>query len=397
MVCIGIWEVLILSFEMVLKVVKYHFLMGKLRVGVVGVGARGSDHVTWYNKRQDTELVAICDISKERGKPLADTNKVAYYHDYNELFEKEKLDIVSIATPHYLHAPVTVAASEHDVNVFCEKPMALNLSQCDEMIRACRKNAVKLAVGLQMRYIPEFQYLYDAIRGAKGENGSLGRITDVYMTARHHRNELYYMTSSLVDPKIGPYVPPGPWRGRWLTEGGGVIINQAIHNIDILRWIVGPIRSLSAHGSILGEDHALIEVDDTVAVSFEAESGLIGTFIVSSSNRKPENNRIVIHGSDSYIIAGGGYTADKITYDGRYTKEEDYEIPIITEPHLQNQTDNFIHSIKNDVSPKVTGEEGRKSVEVLRAILKSIQNESCVHFPLQDSNTFPTLTNRNYD
>src|SRR5512147_2347424 len=104
--------------------------MGNFKVAVIGVGGRGEDHANSLKARKDVDLVAICDINDELGKKLAAKLQSKYYRNYNDLLEKEKLDAVFIATPHYLHAPITVAAAEHEINVFCEKPMALNLHQC---------------------------------------------------------------------------------------------------------------------------------------------------------------------------------------------------------------------------------------------------------------------------
>ena len=246
-----------------------------------------------------------------------------------------------------------------------------------------------------MRFLPTTQYFYNAIRGAKGKNGGLGRITDIYMTARHHREELYYMGSSLVDPKTG--VPPGPWRGRWATEGAGILINQAIHNLDILRYICGPFRSLSAYVRTIADEHRFIEVEDTVAVSFELENGAVGSYICASSNKKAEENRLVIHGTDGYIESAGGYAGDSIRKDTRWDNEEDYEVPFYTDPLQTDQIASFFNAIKEDIDPKVTGEEGRKSLEILRGILKSVELESKVHFPLQDIIAFPNVSNINFE
>lgn len=369
--------------------------MGNFKVAVVGVGGRGEDHANSLKARKDVDLVAICDINEELGKKLAAKYQTKYYHNYNDLLEKEKLDAVFIATPHYLHAPITVAAAEHEINIFCEKPMALNLHQCDEMIQACRKYGVKLAIGLQKRYSNEFQYLYNAIRGAKGKNGDLGRITDVSMIARHHRNEMYYIASSMVDPEIGPRVPPGPWRGRWITEGGGAIINQAIHNIDILRWICGPFKSLTAYGTTISDEHKFIEVEDTVSITFELMNGAVGTCIISSCNKKSEENRIAVHGTDGYIELKGGYAGDVITKDTRYTTDDEYELPLVSDPNELDQITNFFTAIKEDKEPKVNGEIGRQSIEIMRAILKSIQIEGSVNFPLHDTVGFPNIHNVN--
>jgi UDP-N-acetyl-2-amino-2-deoxyglucuronate dehydrogenase len=364
------------------------------KCAVLGVGGRGNDHVNWLLKSKRAEIVAVCDIDEKRAKTIAEKANAKWYTDYRELLEKEKLDAVFIASPHYLHAPMTIAAAEKEVNVFCEKPMAINLPQCDAMITACRKNDVKLAIGFQKRYVHEFKYLYDAIRGAKGDQGDLGRLTDITMNARHYRGEMYYLSSSQVDPKTG--VAPGQWRGRWDTEGAGILINQAIHNIDIFRWICGPFKSLCAFGSTISKEHQFIEVEDTVAVSFELENGAVGTFVSTSANKKADENNMIIHGTDGYIKAGGSYAGEMIMADTRYKDEEDYDIPFTMDQNW-NQVDNFFQALDDDKDPLVTGEEGRKSIELVRAILKSIKIDGPVRFPLKDSTDYPYVHNVNKD
>jgi UDP-N-acetyl-2-amino-2-deoxyglucuronate dehydrogenase len=362
------------------------------KCAVLGIGGRGSDWVTTVTNHKQLQLVAVNDINKDRLKTISEKTKAKPYTDYHELLENESLDMVFIASPHYLHAPMTIAAAEHDVHVFCEKPMALNLQQCDEMIIATRKNAVKLAIGFQYHYSAILKYLYDAIRGAKGENGDLGRITDIIMTGRHYRTEMYYLTSSQVDPKTG--VSPGQWRGRWQTEGAGVLINQGVHNIDAFQYICGPIRSISAYAKTVSREHKFVEVEDSVVCSAELENGALASLILSSANSKAAENSITIHGENGYIYADGGFCAEFVRKDTRWNNEEDYEIPIISDPKW-NQVDNFIQAVEQDKDPLVTGEEGRKSIELIRAVLKSTQSGNRIMFPVNDDISFPTVVNVN--
>ncbi|MHA1341213.1 MAG: Gfo/Idh/MocA family protein [Promethearchaeota archaeon] len=364
----------------------------KYKCAVIGTGGRGGGWVGQLKRHPQCELVAIADINENRLNSLSKKFNVKTYRDYKELLEKEMLDFCVIATPHYLHAPITVYAAENDVHVFCEKPMAINLQQCDEMIISCRKNDVKLAIGFQHHYSPTLAYLKDAIAGKKGDLGSLGRITDIIMTGRHYRNEMYYLTSTPVDPSTG--VPPGPWRGRWLTEGGGILINQAVHNIDAFQYICGKIKSVYAYAKTISWEHKFIEVEDTVTALCELENGALGTMILTSSNKKQLPNSITIHGTEGYIMAEGGFCANFVKIDTRYKDEEDYEIPFITDPKW-NQLDNFLLTIEEDKEPFVNGEEGRKSIELIRAIYKSTEIGAKVHLPLVDTVTFPTLENIN--
>ncbi len=364
--------------------------MKEHKFAVIGVGGQGMTWVERLSKHPETKLVAVMDIDEKRVKKIGEQVKANPYTSADELFKNEDLDAVVIATPHYMHAPYAITAAENDVHVLSEKPMAISLQQCDEMIIACRKNAVKLGLGFQHRFNLVHNYLYDAARGATGELGSIGTVTDWQCVTRHYRGDLYYLSSSLVDPKTG--VKPGPWRGRWATEGAGILINQAVHELDLFQWMVGPIRSLSAHVATISKEHALIEVEDTAVVAFETREGSLGTMTFTSSNKKAEKNKFVVHGTEGYVEEKDGF----ITMDTRYKKEDDYDVPF-TMPPRHNVLENFIDAIDNDTEPMIPGEEGRKSVEVIRAILKSVETEQAVHFPVKDSSSFPTVVNLQRD
>lgn len=364
----------------------------KYKCAVLGTGGRGGGWVSKMNAHEKCDVVAVNDINKTRLKKFKEEYNVNTYTDYHELLDNEDLDFCIIASPHYLHAPMTVAAANHDVHVFCEKPMAINLQQCDEMIIATRVNDVKLAIGFQHHYSPTLEYLKLAVEGAEGELGSLGRITDVIMTGRHYRSEMYYLGSTQVDPGTG--VPAGQWRGRWKTEGAGILINQAVHNIDAFQYVCGPIRSVQAYAKTISKEHKFIEVEDTVVATCELENGGFGNMIMTSSNKKSDKNSITIHGTNGYIRAEGGFCANFVTADTRYESEEDYEIPFHMDPNW-NQVDNFLIAIEKDKEPFVNGEEARKSIELIRAILKSEQTAQRVQLPLADSVSSPTINNVN--
>ncbi|MBN2154308.1 MAG: Gfo/Idh/MocA family oxidoreductase [Candidatus Lokiarchaeota archaeon] len=366
-------------------------MAGVKNCAVIGPGGQGGNWADRLHKHKECKLVAVCDINEGRAKQVAARNgNCNVYTDVNQLLEKERLDFVVIATPHYLHAPFTILAAEHDVNVLCEKPMAINLQQCDEMIIAARKNAVKLGFGFQHRFELSHQYAYDAARGAKGDLGSLGRVTDFQMQAKHYRSGTYYLTSSQVDPRTG--VAPGQWRGRWQTEGAGILINQAVHDLDVFQYVVGPFKALSAHAATIAKEHALIEVEDTVAVSFTTQGGAVGTMMFSSSNKNTPANFYRVSGETGYVEVRN----NMVTADTRYKNEEDWEVPF-QHPPRHNLLENFIDAIDKDVDPLIPPEEARKSIELIRAILKSVQEERTIYFPVKDTIAYPTLHNLSRD
>ncbi len=297
------------------------------KCAVVGMG-RGKSHIGSILNYKGAEIAALCDINKNAAAAMAKKveekqgKPCKVYTSYDEMLENESLDCVFLATPHYLHAPHTIKAAQNDIHVFCEKAMALNLHECDQMIMECRKADVKLAIGLQHHYDPEVKYMRDAVNGAKGDQGNLGRITDIQMVARHYRGEMYYLSSSQVDPSTG--VPPGQWRGRWDTEGGGPLVNQAVHNLDLFQYVAGPIKSLTAYGKNISPEHKFIEVEDTIVACMELENGALATLIVTTSNSNTkEPNKMIINGTQGCMIGEGGYGGNQIKVDTRYKDEED--------------------------------------------------------------------------
>lgn len=367
--------------------------MGSIKkCAVIGPGGQGSSWASrLFAKKDECDLVAVCDIDEKRAKTIAaQCGNCNVYTDINDLIKSEKLDFVVIATPHYLHAPFTILCAENDINVLCEKPMAINLQQADQMIIAARKNAIKLGFGFQHRFNRQHEYMYAAARGAKGELGDLGRITDFTLSARHYRTGVYYLISSRVDTRSG--VSAGQWRGRWETEGAGILINQAVHDIDIFQWVVGPIKSLSASAATIARDHALIEVEDTVAVSFTAQNSAVGTMMFSTANKIAPDNFYRVQGENGFVEMRNEF----ITADTRYKNEEDWEVPFEKIPRHE-LLENFIDAIDNDTDPIVPGEEARKSLEVIRAILKSVQEEQAVNFPVRDTISYPTVHNLSRD
>ncbi len=367
------------------------------KCAVVGMG-RGKSHINSVLSYKGAEIAALCDINEDLAKSRAKKveekqgKDCPVYTDYDKMLDDADLDAVFIATPHYLHAPMAIKAAQHEIHVFVEKPMAMNLHECDKMIIECRKMDVKLAVGMQHHFEPEFKYMKDAVAGKEGDKGSLGQITDIYMVARHHRGEMYYLASSPVDPDTG--VDAGPWRGRWDTEGGGPLPNQAIHNLDLFRYITGPLRSLTAYGKNLSPEHKFVEVEDTIVASMEMENGGLANLLITTSNMKTEEpNKITIHGTKGCIMAEGGYGGRNILVDTRYESQEDFEVPFVMEMEKRDQIHNFFWAIDNDEDPFVTGEEARKSIELMRAILKSIMVEGPVRFPLVDMRERPFIHN----
>ncbi len=222
----------------------------KFKACLVGCGAISANHVNGI-LAAGGELIALCDIDATRAEALAErfSLKVNIYTDYIGMLDTERPDSVHICTPHYLHADMVTAALSRGVNVLCEKPLAINRTELERVLAAEAASDAQLGVCLQNRYEPTIKKL----RELAGERpvGALGVV--------NWRRDADYYDS-------------GDWRGKWLTEGGGVMINQAIHTLDLLRWIAGEPESVIAH---ISNDHLKneIEVEDTASALFLTADG----------------------------------------------------------------------------------------------------------------------------
>ena len=214
------------------------------------------------------ELVAIADIEEVALGAKAKKYNVAVYKDYNEMMDKEKLDLVINATPHYMHAPIVIAAAEHGLNILSEKPTCINLKQADAIIEAVDRTKIKCAIGFQHRFDPIYVALKNAIT-----SGDLGEIYQMNMMFHWYRNENYYLNSSPV-PENKDSLWEG-WRGHWRTEGAGALANQIIHFMDLFQWFY-PVQSKLLWQLSRVAKHSLVETDDNTNAIVEFQNGFMG-------------------------------------------------------------------------------------------------------------------------
>lgn len=235
-----------------------------MRVGIIGLGAIAPMHINALLDC-DEQIVALCDIDKSRFEVIKrdfaseDLSGAAEYTDYREMFECEKLDAVHICTPHYLHAPMICAALEKNINVLCEKPLAISFEQLDMIEKAVKASSCKLGVSFQNRYNPTVIQLKEFL--------SDKTVTSGYGNLVWQRDEAYYRS--------------GEWRGKMATEGGGVMINQAIHTLDLLQHICGMPKSLIAHTSN-NTLQGVIDVEDTAYGLFKVDEDK--NFVITATN-----------------------------------------------------------------------------------------------------------------
>ena len=261
-----------------------------IKVGIIGCGVISINHILPLLDLECTELVAVCDIDEEKAKATALKYNTVYYTDYKEMVEKEQLDSVHVLLPHYLHSEVSIYCLNHGLDVLCEKPMAIRFEDALKMKEACEKSGKRLGIIFQNRYHAGAVAIKSAL-----DSGKLGKITGAWADVLWSRDQAYYDS--------------GEWRGKWKTEGGGVLINQSIHTLDLVRYFVGS-EIADINSSVDHKGTTNIEVDDVSEGIITYENGVREVYYVTNNypGFRPvhimlecENGRVELVGSVATI------------------------------------------------------------------------------------------------
>ncbi len=255
-----------------------------MNVCIVGYGAIGPVHAKALSKLRNVNIYGICDINKMRADKGAEEYNAKAIYTYEECIKDNNIDSVHICTPHYLHYDMIVKALDEGKRVVCEKPLVMTKKELDSLIK--HKGSDKICVVMQNRLNPCIQKLKCII-----DSGELGKIKAVKGFLTWHRTKEYYESEE--------------WRGKWATEGGGVLINQAVHTLDFFSFLVGNIDSVKANMfnySLEGE----IEVEDTVTTYLSYKNGVKGIFMATNAygeNSAPQFEISFEKGNVRYIDA----------------------------------------------------------------------------------------------
>ncbi|MCL2065133.1 MAG: Gfo/Idh/MocA family oxidoreductase [Candidatus Cloacimonetes bacterium] len=345
--------------------------MNKLRFAIVGCGRIASKHaeILKYHLPQ-AELVAVCDIVKEKAINIAQKYGVKHYFLYDEMLKNEEVEIVSILTESGNHAKHTIdIVDKYKKHIVVEKPMALTLDDADKMIEICDKYDKKLFVVKQNRYNLPVIKLREAL-----ENNRFGRLITGTVRVRWCRTQDYY--------------DQDPWRGTWALDGG-VFTNQASHHIDLLEWMLGEPISVFAKGRTF---LANIESEDTGVAIINFQNGAIGLVEATTATRpKDLEGSISILGEKGSVVIGGFAVNEMQTWSFVDPLPED---SLVIESFKENPPNvyGFGHikyledvcdSVINNKKAIVDGIEGRKSLELINAIYESIETNKEVSIRFQ--------------
>lgn len=262
----------------------------KVRIGVIGIGNMGAAHIRDVATLPNTELAAICDVIPERATLPAEYYKVPAYTDYRDMLAGTQLDAVLVATPHYDHTPISIDCLSRGIHVLVEKPIAVHVNDARKMIAAYEAAKVKypglvFSIMFMQRTYGQFQKIKELIE--KGELGKLVRTT--WLITDWFRTQHYYDS--------------GGWRATWKGEGGGVLLNQCPHNLDLYQWLVGMPERITGFAEI-GKYHN-IEVEDEVTGFFQHADGMVGHFVTTTAE-SPGTNRLEIVGEKGRLVLEDG-------------------------------------------------------------------------------------------
>lgn len=350
-----------------------------MNYALIGCGRVAPNHIKAALKNR-LNIVAVCDINNdnidimfERAEmPKEQTAKIKRYSDYNELFKKEKPELISIALPSGLHAMCAKEAIKQNINVIIEKPIALSIKDADEIIELKEKYGVKVSACHQNRFNLAVQEMRENL-----EKGNFGKLSNAAVTMRWHRDESYYSAA--------------PWRGTWKLDGGA-LMNQAIHAIDLLRWMCGN-NIKSVYGKTANVFHPYIEAEDVGAAVIEFENGCIAT-LEGTVNVPGENleEHLTLIGRNG-IMKLGGKSANTVEFkyfaaDGKSETNSLFEKTknVYGNGHTSLFAD-VTDAIKTDREPYVTVYDGKRALETVLAIYLSSKTGEKVELPLGDVGT----------
>ncbi|MFB5662369.1 Gfo/Idh/MocA family protein [Alteribacillus sp. HJP-4] len=350
-----------------------------LNVAIIGLGAISPSHIEGYMQFSDkSRIKAFCDITPEKAQQKAKEYnlEVDIVDNYKKLLDRDDIDLVSVCTPPYTHAEVSIALLNSGKHVLVEKPMASSLKECDAMNEAARKSGKQLSIVAQNRFKTEMMSLKKVL-----ETKLMGPIVHTQVDSFWWRGHSYYDLW---------------WRGTWEKEGGGCTLNHAVHHIDIFQWMNGMPSEITAVTSNTSHDNAEIE-DLSVAIGRYKNGSLAQ--ITSSVVHHGEEQQLIFQGKNARVSVPWKIKASRSKQNG--FPEDDKELTSTiqkvydTQPNLSHeghtgQINDVLMAVENNSDVLVNGEQGRKTLELITAIYQSATLQETVKLPLDSDSPFYT-------
>lgn len=347
-----------------------------MKYALVGCGRIAVNHMK-AALNNSLEIVAVCDVLPEKMDVILEkydlqgNNDIKKYTDYKEMIRTEKPELVSIATESGIHAEIALYCIVNDVNVIIEKPMAMSIEDADKIIALAEERNVKVSACHQNRFNVAIQELRKAV-----EAGRFGKLSHGSIHVRWNRNKGYY--------------DQAPWRGTW-AQDGGALMNQCIHGIDLLRWMMGD-EIEEIYGVTRQQFHDYLEAEDVGMAVIKFKNGAIGT-IEGTTNVYPQNleETLYIFGENGTVKIGGTSTnnidvwdfADETEADAKNKELKEVTSNVYGNGHTSLFAD-VMDAIENDRPPYVDAVAGRNALEVVLSIYKSQKTGTSVKLPLHN-------------
>lgn len=358
-------------------------------IAILGCGKVAHLHASAIQNLPNARLAGVWSRTQQTANGFACQYKVPAYTDVAELIKKEKINLAVVCTPHPFHLEPAQQAALQGANILVEKPLASTLEDADKIISTCKKAGVKLGVVSQRRWYEPVLRVKKAIEAGKIGKPVLGTV-----------NMLGWRDKS--------YYDADKWRGNWKTEGGGVLVNQAPHQLDILLWFMGEVEEV--YGIWRNLNHPYIEVEDTALAVIKFRNGGIGNVIVSNSQKPGIYGKVHVHGENGAsagVQTDGGAmfiagmkgileppVNDLWTIPGEEELVEKWKMEDVRhfssiDPmthYMERQIEDFLFALDENRDPLVTGEDGRRTVELFTAIYRSTRDNLPIKLPLYPEN-----------
>ncbi len=357
----------------------------KIRAGVIGCGKVGPFHADAYQKIDNCELCAVYDVDADRAEAFAKRYGAKAYTSIEAMIKDSGLNVVSVCTPHPVHRAAAVEALKYGANIAIEKPLASTLEDCDAILDAAHEAGTTGTAICQRRFFPPSMRIRKAI-----DDGKIGRPILGTVNMYGWRDAKYYASD--------------PWRGTWKGEGGGVLVNQAPHQLDLLLWYMGEIDELYGMWDTL--NHPGLEVEDTALAVIRFKNGGMGNIVVSNSQNPALYGRVHVHGENGASVGvqtdggamfiAGVSSITEAPYNDIWTvkgeedlkdqwkaEDEAYFQTIDATTHFHYvQLKDFTDALREGRKPLISLENARQTVELFTGIYRSQRDHKPIKFPL---------------
>lgn len=336
-----------------------------LRFGMVGSGNIIETHIKSIQKIPNAEVIAIFSRNQETAEKWGNQYNIQVYSDYEEFLGDDKIDIVTILTPSGTHADLGILAAKVGKHVIVEKPIDTKLAKTNELIRVCREANVTLSCIFQHRFDEAIVDIKNAM-----DLGEFGQLNFGAARTTWYRSQEYYDS--------------GAWRGTWELDGGGTLMNQSIHYIDLLLYLMGPVEEVHAYCATRA--HERIEVEDIAVASIKFKSGALGLIEGNTAAYPGYSATLDIFGNNGSVIIENDRVKEWNFKNGKqYTKATNKVAKksassnkMFSYDSHKRQYQDIVNAITEKRDPLVTGEEARKSLELILAIYESARSGSPV-------------------